>query len=263
MNDELNPAQAASTPDMQSASPDMLPVSPDMAPPPDMLQQSLDMIQAGGPVVIILIAMSIIALTIILAKLWQFGSMRLGDTRKTELALRLWRTGRADEALAVAQRSANPAAQVIAIALRGMRRGLPEERIREEAMRHGEVLVESLRGWFRPLEVISSLAPLLGLFGTVQGMIAAFRQMEAAGNAVNPSVLSGGIWVALLTTAVGLAVAIPTVAALNWLERRTERTAHRIDIALSRVFSDELTDSHQEEASYAGHGFRPAVAPGE
>jgi len=147
MNDELTTAQAATTPDTLAtgpdplgASPDMLPASPDMVPPPDMLQQALDMIQAGGPVVIILIAMSVVALTIILTKLWQFGAMRLGDTRTTERALRLWRGGRADEALAVAQRSANPAAQVIAIALRGMRRGLPEERIREAMA----------RSWWKP-----------------------------------------------------------------------------------------------------------------
>ncbi len=57
-------------------------------------------------------------------------------------------------------------------------------------------------------------------------MIEAFRQLEAAGNQVNPAILSGGIWEALLTTAVGLAVAIPAVVALNWLERRIERLAH-------------------------------------
>ena len=95
--------------------------------------------------------------------------------------------------------------------------------IREEIERLGLGILSRLRGWLKPLEVIASLAPLLGLFGTVLGMIEAFRQMEAAGNQVNPTVLSGGIWEALLTTAVGLAVAIPAVVALNWLERRVEQ----------------------------------------
>ncbi|HAE01168.1 MAG TPA: flagellar motor protein MotA, partial [Rhodospirillaceae bacterium] len=54
-------------------------------------------------------------------------------------------------------------------------------------------------------------------------MITAFQQLESAGNQVNPAILSGGIWVALLTTAVGLAVAMPVVVILNWLERRVDR----------------------------------------
>ena len=60
-------------------------------------------------------------------------------------------------------------------------------------------------------------------------MIEAFRKLSEAGNKVDPSILSGGIWEALLTTAVGLAVAIPAVAALNWLERRVDRVAFELD----------------------------------
>lgn len=58
----------------------------------------------------------------------------------------------------------------------------------------------------------------MGLFGTVLGMIAAFRAMQDAGQSVDPSVLAGGIWVALMTTAAGLAVAMPLSAILSWLE---------------------------------------------
>jgi hypothetical protein len=97
-----------------------------------------------------------------------------------------------------------------------------------------------LRSWFRPLEVIASLAPLLGLFGTVLGMIKAFQQLESAGSQVNPAILSGGIWEALLTTAVGLAVAIPVVALLNWLERRVDRLAIEMESVLNRFYALEL-----------------------
>jgi biopolymer transport protein ExbB len=89
----------------------------------------------------------------------------------------------------------------------------------------------------RPLEVIASTAPLLGLFGTVLGMIAAFAQLEAAGSRVDPAILSGGIWEALLTTALGLAVAIPTLAAVNWIDRRIERSAQATESALSAIFA--------------------------
>ena len=76
-------------------------------------------------------------------------------------------------------------------------------------------------------------------------MIVAFQQMEAAGNQVNPSVLSGGIWQALLTTAVGMAVAIPVVAVHAWLERKTERVAALMSDSVTQVFTAPLqsTDS--------------------
>ncbi|MEB3734988.1 MotA/TolQ/ExbB proton channel family protein [Halopseudomonas pachastrellae] len=70
-------------------------------------------------------------------------------------------------------------------------------------------------------------------------MIVAFQNMEAAGSRVDPSVLSGGIWQALLTTAVGLAVAIPTVAVHSWLERRVERVAAAINDAVTQVFTHQ------------------------
>ena len=80
------------------------------------------------------------------------------------------------------------------------------------------------------------MAPLLGLFGTVLGMIDAFRALQAAGDAVDPSVLAGGIWVALLTTAAGLGVAMPTSLALTFFESRAARERARIDLALESLF---------------------------
>lgn len=97
--------------------------------------------------------------------------------------------------------------------------------LKEELNRVATLKLEQLRSYLHPLEVIATLSPLLGLLGTVIGMIMAFQQMAAAGNQVDLSVLSGGIWQALLTTAVGLTVAIPVVAVHTWLERKIERVA--------------------------------------
>ena len=218
----------------------------------DWLTNLTDMLMAGGPVVMILIAMSVIALAIVLVKLWQFQAARLGDRAPVRMALTLVRSGRSQEALATVRGKRNPVAQAVWRALVGQQRGLPDHTVREEALRYGGDMLEELRGLLRPLEVIASLAPLLGLFGTVLGMIGAFRELEAAGNQVNPAVLSGGIWEALLTTAVGLAVAIPAVAALNWLERIVERTAHEMDSAITGVFTQDLSTGVEESN---GHGY--------
>ena len=143
----------------------------------------------------------------------------------------------------------------------GQRRHLPEAKVREEVARYGEEVLSILRSWLRPLEVIASLAPLLGLFGTVLGMIEAFQQLEAAGNQVNPAILSGGIWQALLTTAVGLAVAIPVVAVLSLLERQVERTAHEIDNTVTQVFTEDLSLETEERESHVADRLRAAAVP--
>lgn len=200
------------------------------------------MVQAGGPVVVILLVMSVVALGIIFAKLWQFHRARLGNRRLALDALALYQDGRTDEALSRLSGARNPVAQTLARAVRGQQRGIDETKVREEVVRYGGDVLEALRGLFRPLEVIASLAPLLGLFGTVLGMIEAFRNLAAAGNQVDPAILSGGIWEALLTTAAGLAVAIPVVVILNWLERRVDRVAFDLDSIVTRVFTEDLSE---------------------
>ena len=214
----------------------------EQAAPASGLEQALDLLQAGGPVVMILVAMSVLATAVILFKLWQFNRTNVGRSRNGRKALHLYRDGKAQDALAAAKRARSPVGEVLARAIRGLERGVPEAKIREELLRYGGNVLENLRGGFRILEVIASLAPLLGLFGTVLGMIEAFRQLEAAGNQVNPAILSGGIWQALLTTAVGLAVAIPVVAVLNWLERRVDGLAHEMDNLVTQVFTEDLSE---------------------
>lgn len=215
--------------------------------PVDALDGIVGMLTAGGPVVGLLTAMSVMALTVIVVKLWQLHAMRPGDRRLAVYALWLHRQGRGSEAAASLRHSVNPVAEIVAMALNGLRRGISEERIREELLRAGAERLAALRSWLRTLEVIAGLAPLLGLFGTVLGMIDAFRQLEVAGSQVNPSVLSGGIWEALLTTAVGLAVAMPVVAALNVLESRIERVAHDMDDAMARLFTQDLSVRQEKE----------------
>ena len=207
------------------------------------------LLQAGGPVVTILLVMSVLAVAIILLKLWQFTSLRLGSTHFAEQSIHAWRAGDISSAMACVKDSRNPVAKVLFVALKGKSNpALAESLIREEAARVASVEIERLKSHLRGLELIGSLSPLLGLLGTVLGMIAAFQQLQLAGAKVDPSVLSGGIWEALLTTAVGIAVAIPAIAALSGLERRIDRTKHEMENALTQVFTSELVAEEKKEA---------------
>lgn len=249
MNNELSPADATAL---------GLPPTD-----PGPLETALEMLQVGGPVVMILIAFSVFALTIVLLKIWQFRAARVFDAKQPRRLLALYKAGNEVEALAVASRSRNPVSRTLALAIRGRRRAVPEGKVREEVVRFGTDILESLRSWLRPLEVIGSMAPLLGLFGTVLGMIGAFQALEQAGNKVDPSILSGGIWEALLTTAVGLAVAMPVVAVLSFFERIVERVAHDMDSIVTQVFTEDLSEAAEEATGHERAGLRTAVVAGE
>ena len=211
----------------------------------------LALLGAGGPVVAILLVMSIIALAVSLAKLFQFRKARLDPDGAAETALSAYRQGHPAHAIQALRVGRGVLPPLLRTAIENLRGGHADEAvIREEAERRASNVLETLRSHLRLLEVIAAISPLLGLLGTVLGMIEAFQQMEAAGSRVEPSVLSGGIWEALLTTAVGLSVAIPAVAAFNGFERHIERMTHGIEDALTRVFTAPLgaSDSHDTAA---------------
>ncbi|MGQ9426519.1 MotA/TolQ/ExbB proton channel family protein [Gilvimarinus sp. F26214L] len=209
-------------------------------------QELLDLIELGGPVVAVLIAMSVYALALTGLKLWQFRAVHLGDRKFTETSLAFWQAGDHHRALESLRQSRNPIATCMRTVMEGSVAGIAEATLRAEASRKAARDLNILRRHLRPLEVIGNLAPLLGLFGTVVGMIAAFAAMEAAGSQVDPSVLSGGIWEALLTTAVGLAVAIPAIAILNFLERKVDTLQEDMQDVLTRVFTARAFRSENE-----------------
>ena len=80
------------------------------------------------------------------------------------------------------------------------------------------------------------ISPLLGLLGTVLGMIQSFQELELARGAANASVLAGGIWQALLTTAAGLIVAIPATLSANLLSAKVDRASHLMEDSVTRLY---------------------------
>ena len=196
-----------------------------------------DFLAVGGPVLWVLLGLSVTALGIILLKCWQFATLRPERDDDVRESLLRWRQGRFDDAEA-ALVDGRPIGDVVGAAMRGLRAGgIGGELLREEVERVALLRLNNLRALLPPLEGIAILSPLLGLLGTVLGMILAFQRMEAAGPQVDPSVLSSGIWRALLTTALGLGVAVPVTAVHGWLERKVERVATRMNDAVTQVFT--------------------------
>ena len=202
------------------------------------MSQAFEWIRLGGPTMLLLVALSVATVTIVLVKIWEFWDQRIGDTRFVALAVNAWQSGAPDQALTALAASPSPLADVMRETIRtSSDASRSDEQVREYIQAVAAERLDTLRNLMRPLEVISQLAPLIGLLGTVMGMIQAFRQLQAAGDRVSPAVLSGGLWEALLTTAGGLAVAIVALVAFNYLDRRVERLQQRMESALTALLT--------------------------
>lgn len=183
----------------------------------------------GGPVVLLLIGVSVVTLATMLYKVWQFAAAGVGRHTELSSAVAAWDRGDRAAARAALNRSKSYLAPVVDMAFTSEAVDTP--RLTAEA----ETRFARLETGFRFLDSVAQLAPLLGLFGTVLGMIEAFQSLQEAGSQVDPSLLAGGIWVALLTTAVGLVVAMPTALVLSWFEGRMDRERVTAERAIATV----------------------------
>lgn len=191
----------------------------------------IQMLAKGGPVMIPLVMCSVVALAVVVERLGFWW--RQGDTAPAERALELAERGKLDEALEVARRSTTATARVIAA-------GLSERQAPPAAAMEATAQTEMsrLRNYLPVLDTIITLSPLLGLLGTVTGMIAAFGILSTSGMN-QPNAITGGVAEALIATAAGLAIAIATLVPYNYFLSRAEtamdameRVASRLDLAL-------------------------------
>ncbi len=185
---------------------------------------------------VVLLVLSVLATAIILVKLYQFYQSGLRQLGFVGHVVSVLRRGQHSKALRVLQQQRNPVARVMESAVQcGADSRMSAKDIEAEVSRVGSAQIRNLESWLRGLSAIAHLSPLLGLLGTVMGMITAFMRLEEVGSRVDPSILSGGIWEALLTTAFGLTVAIPAMAAFYYLEGEVDRVRAAMKDAVIRI----------------------------
>lgn len=212
-----------------------------------MLASARSVMDLGGPVVMILALMSFVALTLIVMKCWQFYALSVGHSVNLNDILSTWEKGRDRNASRRAEELPGLTAMLLARAMRAVSDGIDEKTVREDVQRLAARHLTSLKSYLRPLDLIAQTAPLLGLFGTVLGMIEAFRELQAAGTQVDPGLLAGGIWVALLTTACGLGVAMPVAMAISWFESRIAQEHASMEDALTSLFTGRPAERQPRE----------------
>jgi len=177
----------------------------------------MTMMHKGGPVMWVLLGYSVIAVTIVLERSIQLLRMpRIdGDTNKA-LATDMKKSP--ESAIAHALQQAVSAGT---------------SNLERVASRVGSAQLVRMETGLRTLAWLGNTAPLLGLFGTITGMIKAFMVIEAAGGKVDAQALAGGIWEAMITTGAGLAVAIPVLFMLHLLEGLVDRRARSMGYVAS------------------------------
>ncbi len=174
----------------------------------------------GGILMIPIFLCSIIAMAIIIERWLYLRKMRI-NARSFILHIKsLIMKEKITDAIMLAKKTSAPVAKITKAAVERYNRS--REEIKEAIENAGKAEIFRLESNLGILGTIAAIAPLLGFLGTVTGMIRAFIQVQNLGGNVDASVLAGGIWEALVTTAAGLAVGIITLIFYNWLQGKVE-----------------------------------------
>jgi biopolymer transport protein ExbB len=179
-----------------------------------------EIVRAGGPIMWPIILCSIAAAAIILERFWTLQDKRVLPGDLVQKIWHLVEANQINDKIIAALEQNSPLGKVLAAGLTNRHR--PREVMMERLEDAGRHVIHELERFLNTLGTIAGISPLLGLLGTVTGIIKAFNAIQAGGMG-DPRALSGGIAEALLTTAAGLCVAIPALIAYRYLRGRVDR----------------------------------------
>ena len=214
----------------------------------------MDLLISGGVVLLAIVAISVYAVYLFLVRFFKLSRERLDTDELMARVNAAVRERDLDLALDACEQHGGPVARVLQSALLRLPYG---RQAVEAAFGEASLLEEqSLTRGLRPLATIAQIAPLLGLLGTVTGMIIAFGEISVAGTG-NPGLLAGGIGQALVTTAAGLIVAIPVLIGQNYLASRVDGILIEIDRRREELMANVV----QAVAVRKDDGAEPTTAP--
>lgn len=212
-----------------------------------------EIVIAGGPVMWPIMLCSVIAAAIILERLWTLQRKRVIPRELTDRVWKLVETRTLNDRHIEALARNSPLGRVLAAGLANRSQG--REIMKEVIEDTGRHVVHELERFLNPLGTIAAISPLLGLLGTVTGMIQAFEAITSQGVG-DPQVLSGGIGEALITTAAGLIVAIPALIGYRYLRGlvdflvvEMEKEAMKLVQAMDRMTAQSTPGSRRREAA--------------
>ncbi len=231
----------------------------------DEVQSVWDFLVKGGPMMVPIVLASLVVLAVGVERLLVLRRSAIVPAALVrEVADLLAGAGgereRVRRAIARAERDGSPLAQV---AIGGLRRvGLPLDAIERGLADEAERQVHRMRTRTRALSIVASVAPMLGLVGTIFGMIKAFQTVASSAEALGRTeMLAGGIYEAMITTAAGLIVAIPALLFHHWIQARIERLVLEIDRGIGTMLEPVLGATAVTELA-GGDAVAPVAAMG-
>ncbi|APX93609.1 biopolymer transporter ExbB [Halomonas sp. 1513] len=184
----------------------------------------LDALVAGGWLMLPLLGCSLVATVIVIERLWTLRARRIAPLGLGQEVCTLIRQGPVN---LYWLESHSPLGGVLAAGLRNARLG--HEQVRGRLQEAATAVIHDMERFLSPLGTIAAITPLIGLLGTVLGMIEVFAVIVSAGGAERSADLAGGISQALVTTAAGLTVAIPALMFHRYFQRRVEDITVRME----------------------------------
>ena len=181
-----------------------------------MIAQLQDALNVGGPALWVIFGISVVLLTVGLWKFWHLIKLGAWNRKQADEILKLWLEKKIEPS------EINPRnirAKILGQTILAIsNQNYTNDMVREECVRLANKNLNEARRGLRIIDLIITIAPLVGLLGTVLGMIEAFQALQDSGAQADPSALAGGIWEALLTTAAGMGIAIPASILLSWYD---------------------------------------------
>lgn len=197
-----------------------------------------ELLAKGGVVMALLLMLSVYVTAVVFFKLYQFIGTGIGDKHFVREVLEHTQDKNMPEAMRVAGNARTPIAKLLFSQMQWLSdKHFSREVVEKRVASEGALLIRPYESYLRGLEMTANISPLLGLLGTIMGMIAAFSTIEEAGARIEPAMLAGGIWEALLTTVAGLAVGIFALAAHYVVDGRVERLRLLMQDVTEAVFA--------------------------
>jgi biopolymer transport protein ExbB len=200
----------------------------------------LELIKGGGLLIWPILACSVVALAIILERLWALRTDRIIPPELPPMVWSLYRNQQLDQASIRQIALSSPLGAVLAAGLANHKHG--REVMQTCIEQAGRQVVHTMERYLNTLGTIASISPYLGLLGSVLGMMKVFAGFSAAQGAGNPAMLAGGLSEILITTAAGLAVAIPSLMFYRYFQGRVNELALRLEeeaVRLVAIFHGE------------------------
>ncbi len=205
----------------------------------------------GGWVMYVIVALSIYVLGIILFKAYQFTTAQVFNTQFIDRVMMHVKRGELTDASHLLTKEKGPLARIMRVSIESvMNREITMKSRESEISRVGAGELRYLESHMRGLEMASSIGPLLGLLGTVIGMVHAFAKLSESGSRVDPSMLAGGIWQALIATVGGLVVAVPAMASYYLIDSLIERvraTMRDVTIQILALEDNYIRNEKEQE----------------